>query len=127
MSDVCSRCGQVLRPGARFCPICGQAVPSGPVCPGCQSAVRPGARFCARCGRPVATPSPLSGRRPLLIGVAILVVVLVVFSVALLYDSGTVQVEEATPNAAATLTVGAATPTLAAGMVEVAPVGDRRQ
>lgn len=71
---ICPRCGNSLRPGARFCGSCGhtmevqpavQSVPSPPVqpvpvspaaeeagyCPDCGRPLRPGARFCGGCGR----------------------------------------------------------------------------
>jgi len=50
----CPSCGASLRPGARFCPGCGQPVSAAPArCPSCGASLRPGARFCPRCGQPV--------------------------------------------------------------------------
>ncbi len=51
---VCPHCGASLRPGARFCPRCGQPVLlSQARCPSCGASLRPEARFCPRCGQPV--------------------------------------------------------------------------
>jgi subtilisin family serine protease len=47
----CQHCGAVVRPGARFCPSCGQAA-APTQCPHCGAALRAGGRFCPRCGRP---------------------------------------------------------------------------
>ncbi|MFN2270758.1 MAG: S8 family serine peptidase [Anaerolineae bacterium] len=52
----CQHCGAEVRPGARFCPACGQPrVPTLLVrhCPHCGAQLRNGARFCAKCGQPV--------------------------------------------------------------------------
>lgn len=61
----CTRCGALVRLGARFCPQCGQTMDTGPRCPKCALPYRPGARFCAKCGAvlpttkpPVAVPAP---------------------------------------------------------------------
>jgi VWFA-related protein len=60
---VCSRCGSSLRPGARFCGQCGQAIttvappvppaaaPRAATCPRCGRTVRPGGKFCGNCGQ----------------------------------------------------------------------------
>ncbi|MBN1975812.1 MAG: S8 family serine peptidase [Anaerolineae bacterium] len=51
----CQYCGAGVRPGARFCPVCGQPrVPTLLVrhCPHCGAILRDGARFCAKCGQP---------------------------------------------------------------------------
>ena len=54
---VCPHCGHPLRPGAKFCGGCGQAVvaqaaePQPAVCPRCGHPMRPGARFCGGCGQ----------------------------------------------------------------------------
>jgi len=71
---ACPKCGNSLRPGARFCGACGhtlavQPVPAMPTppapagsapapqartpdyCPDCGRPLRPGARFCGGCGR----------------------------------------------------------------------------
>jgi hypothetical protein len=53
---TCPNCGRVLRPEARFCSGCGQALvtraaePHPAACPRCGRPVRPGARFCSGCG-----------------------------------------------------------------------------
>jgi len=58
-SQACARCGQVGRPGARFCPKCGAPLPAAlppvlTVCPRCGAiAQRPGARYCQKCGGPL--------------------------------------------------------------------------
>jgi VWFA-related protein len=56
-SYPCPRCAQPVRPGARFCPHCGQSAQASPqsppallACPRCGQALRPGARFCRQCG-----------------------------------------------------------------------------
>lgn len=54
----CPRCGNPLRPEARFCGSCGfsQSDPSASpqphalACPNCGQSVRPGVRFCGSCG-----------------------------------------------------------------------------
>lgn len=75
LAPVCLSCGALLRPGARFCPVCGQSVPAAsppslagkgagglgpaPTCVHCSAPIRPGAKFCRACGQPV-TAAPLS-------------------------------------------------------------------
>lgn len=56
---VCPGCRITLRPGARFCPACGQAVvtaasPGAATCTHCGAPIRPGTRFCRTCGQPLA-------------------------------------------------------------------------
>ena len=62
----CTKCGNELKPGARFCTKCGTPV-SAPVdqmksasqsmtCTKCGSELKPGARFCTKCGTPVSAP-----------------------------------------------------------------------
>ena len=62
----CTKCGNELKPGARFCTKCGTPV-SAPVdqmksasqsmtCTKCGSELKPGARFCTKCGNPVSAP-----------------------------------------------------------------------
>jgi uncharacterized OB-fold protein len=51
---VCSNCGQIQKPGAKFCnkcgaPLGGQAPPSN-TCPSCGRQLNPGAKFCPGCG-----------------------------------------------------------------------------
>jgi len=74
-APVCLSCGASLRPGARFCPACGQPAPTAsppsltgkgagglgpaPACVHCSAPIRPGAKFCRACGQPV-TAAPLS-------------------------------------------------------------------
>lgn len=54
---ICPHCGHVLRPEARFCGGCGQALvtraaePHPTTCPRCGRPLRPGARFCSGCGQ----------------------------------------------------------------------------
>jgi hypothetical protein len=60
---TCSKCGEVLRPGAKFCGRCGQtrivqpAIPTPPpspaYCPGCGGPLRPGTKFCGVCGQKI--------------------------------------------------------------------------
>src|SRR5690348_16129924 len=45
----CSRCGELLRPGDRFCAFCGMAAPVA-VCERCHSPLGAADRFCPRCG-----------------------------------------------------------------------------
>jgi len=47
---ACPHCGAAVRPGARFCQACGQAVQPGR-CPSCGGEVREGAAFCNQCGQ----------------------------------------------------------------------------
>jgi len=54
-AETCSACGEPLRPGARFCRTCGQAVAQAPICANCGAALRPNARFCAKCGHGVSS------------------------------------------------------------------------
>ena len=62
----CTKCGNELKPGARFCTKCGTPV-SAPVdqmksasqsmtCTKCGSELKPGAKFCTKCGNPVSAP-----------------------------------------------------------------------
>lgn len=54
---MCPHCGHALRPGARFCGACGQALatraaePHPTACSGCGRPLRPGAKFCGGCGK----------------------------------------------------------------------------
>lgn len=55
---ICSSCGNVLRPGAKFCGRCGHTnaappvapTPSPAYCPNCGRPLRPGVKFCGVCG-----------------------------------------------------------------------------
>ncbi|MBQ5642926.1 MAG: zinc-ribbon domain-containing protein [Bacteroidaceae bacterium] len=62
----CTKCGNELKPGARFCTKCGTPV-SAPVdqmksasqsmtCTKCGNELKPGAKFCTKCGNPVSAP-----------------------------------------------------------------------
>jgi Double zinc ribbon len=58
-----SGCGHELKPGARFCTVCGrQAASDGSGAPapaaGCGHEIRAGARFCAVCGRAAVADAP---------------------------------------------------------------------
>ena len=56
VAATCPACGEVLRPGARFCKQCGKptvASPQATTCPRCGKALRPSAKFCANCGHRV--------------------------------------------------------------------------
>jgi ribosomal protein L40E len=62
VSPVCSKCGNVLADGVKFCTTCGAAVvtasiPVEPVCPKCGATNKAGAKFCRNCGTAVA-PTP---------------------------------------------------------------------
>ena len=71
VSPICAACGAALRPGARFCKVCGEpvAVASQETavedvaelrCAHCDATLRVGARFCKHCGQAVVsatTPS----------------------------------------------------------------------
>ncbi|HOU23111.1 MAG TPA: zinc ribbon domain-containing protein [Anaerolineae bacterium] len=52
----CPSCGRLVRPEARFCEVCGSAIPAAAApaasntCPKCGKPVRPQARFCEGCG-----------------------------------------------------------------------------
>jgi predicted RNA-binding Zn-ribbon protein involved in translation (DUF1610 family) len=63
--SFCAHCGKTLKPGARFCPGCGQPIhapgqlnpraePTAPpvesVCPQCGNPIGVGAKFCRNCG-----------------------------------------------------------------------------
>src|SRR6185503_16940827 len=53
--STCSKCGEILRPGDRFCGFCGNSVVG---CERCGAALGKLDRFCPRCGTSVATPPP---------------------------------------------------------------------
>lgn len=48
IKDKCSKCGQEVAKGAKFCPNCGEKL--GLFCPKCGASITPGAKFCANCG-----------------------------------------------------------------------------
>ncbi|NLA05170.1 MAG: zinc ribbon domain-containing protein, partial [Firmicutes bacterium] len=62
----CSSCGNVLKPGARFCAVCGtaagsdsseeKAVPETLSCSSCGSVLKPDAKFCPKCGAKIEEP-----------------------------------------------------------------------
>ena len=64
----CTKCGNQLNPGQKFCTKCGTpvaAVPApetkamGAQCPKCGNVLNPGQKFCTKCGTPVAAaPAP---------------------------------------------------------------------
>lgn len=70
---TCPACGKALRPGAKFCRVCGQPASHGtppPVkkevvressvstCANCGTLLRPGAKFCRVCGQPASQGAP---------------------------------------------------------------------
>ena len=69
-TTTCPKCGNPLRPGAKFCGNCGLVISAasaaqppagspapvgGPVCPNCGKPVRPEAKFCANCGKVIGS------------------------------------------------------------------------
>ncbi|HEY74123.1 MAG: hypothetical protein DRJ03_21055 [Chloroflexi bacterium] len=48
----CQSCGAAIRPGARFCPACGQSA-APRACRNCGAAMKENSRFCPKCGQPV--------------------------------------------------------------------------
>lgn len=72
----CLKCGNDLKPGAKFCMKCGtpvsasvnqvKSVETVAVCPQCGKPLKPGAKFCMGCGAPVAQntqPAVQSGQK----------------------------------------------------------------
>lgn len=47
---VCPSCGAGISAKAKFCPECGQKIPTAKFCPECGSKVSATAKFCAECG-----------------------------------------------------------------------------
>ena len=64
---TCTKCGNELKTGAKFCMKCGTPVSapvaqvksavSSAVCPSCGKPLKPGAKFCMGCGAPVSAPA----------------------------------------------------------------------
>ena len=64
----CTKCGNQLNPGQKFCTKCGTPVAAAPApetkamgaqCPKCGNVLNPGQKFCTKCGTPVAAaPAP---------------------------------------------------------------------
>lgn len=48
--SVCSGCGSLAAPGARFCAQCGNRIAPAQ-CGACQAEMPAGARFCPQCGK----------------------------------------------------------------------------
>ena len=51
----CPTCNASLPENARFCNVCGAAIPQGTACAECGQPVKPGQKFCMSCGASVAT------------------------------------------------------------------------
>jgi len=61
-APACRKCGNPLKPGAKFCGVCGSAtgaagkgetmanVPQSQICPSCGNSLTPGKKFCGSCG-----------------------------------------------------------------------------
>jgi hypothetical protein len=54
---VCRKCGSPLKPGKKFCGVCGApikqsstAIPENHTCPKCGNGLKPGVKFCSHCG-----------------------------------------------------------------------------
>jgi len=67
-STICRGCGAAIRADARFCTVCGLAVPPAPptpvaACARCGSAGKPDDLFCTTCGAPLA-PAPAMPTAP---------------------------------------------------------------
>lgn len=48
--NLCSKCGNTLEKGSRFCDRCGSAVSADKVCPNCSTRMPENAVFCNNCG-----------------------------------------------------------------------------
>ena len=64
---TCNKCGNVLKPGSKFCTMCGTPVPvasekqsttSAELCSNCKNPLKPGTKFCTMCGTPVKQAAP---------------------------------------------------------------------
>ncbi|MCB1906558.1 MAG: zinc ribbon domain-containing protein [Rhodocyclaceae bacterium] len=53
----CHSCQQPIRPGSKFCPLCGAAQESTIPCPACHAPVVEGRAFCPQCGATLAGES----------------------------------------------------------------------
>lgn len=55
IAAFCTKCGNRLSPGSRFCDQCGTpvAAPAQKVCPNCKSPVLGTSAFCSNCGTPL--------------------------------------------------------------------------
>lgn len=62
--QICIKCQEELREGAKFCDHCGEKVEQKLVCTQCQSDLREGARFCDVCGSKVGEEVQLSPTIP---------------------------------------------------------------
>lgn len=71
----CTKCGNLVRPGAKFCGKCGSAVVPSTAravpgtaenipCPSCGNLNRAGARFCSRCRAPLNVSTPPAAYPP---------------------------------------------------------------
>lgn len=67
--NICTKCGNPLKPNARFCGKCGQLATAEinplqvlpkpePVCTNCGTKLAPGIKFCTSCGAPMVAASP---------------------------------------------------------------------
>lgn len=48
---ACPKCSAPTPAGAKFCPNCGNALPTVSYCPNCGTQVAPGSKFCSNCGQ----------------------------------------------------------------------------
>lgn len=59
---TCAQCGAPLKPGHRFCQVCGTAaaiaLPASVACPKCGASLKAGAKFCGACGATIASSAP---------------------------------------------------------------------
>lgn len=62
--SVCKNCGQELKEGAAFCPVCGFRairIEQAGVCVNCGKPLEEGALFCTVCGQPAKGTAPAVG------------------------------------------------------------------
>ena len=63
---ICSKCGNEVAEGKKFCGKCGNPMTvtevKGLVCSKCGSPITPGKKFCGKCGSPVSTDSPAAAK-----------------------------------------------------------------